>query len=138
MEQAFFNFMVAIDMEHFNVMMNSEWGKDVSYINILYLIIIGHNEHVTVSELAQKLKVSKAAVTQKINELEQMELIEKQQLATDKRVYYITLAPKVKQPINESATNDLMKAVNDEFTADELAITAKVLEFLTKQINKNK
>ncbi len=65
MEEAFYRFMKAIDLEQFESMSKSAWGKESSYFNILYLFIIGHSEKTTVSELSEHMNISKSAVTQK-------------------------------------------------------------------------
>lgn len=36
MREAFERFMRAIDMDQYNEMKNSDWGKETSYINILH------------------------------------------------------------------------------------------------------
>ncbi len=62
----------------------------LTYNDMMYINIIEANSgKYTVSSLASLLNISKPSVTNKINELEKMGYIRKQQDTVDKRIYYI-------------------------------------------------
>lgn len=133
--EAFERFMRAIDMDQYNEMKNSDWGKETSYINILHLFVIGHNERTTVSELAKKLGLSRPAVTQKVNELEDLGLVQKVQSTQDKRFFYISLSDRVKQSSQSTKTDSVLDAVEKVFPEDKKAVFAEILNFMADYVN---
>ena len=135
MREAFERFMGAIDMDQYNEMKNSDWGKVTSYINILHLFIIGQSERTTVSQLAEKLGLSRPAVTQKINELEELGLVKKEQSTQDKRFFYISLSDKVKQSSQSTKTDSVLDAVEHVFSEDKKAVFTEILNFMADYIN---
>ncbi|MBU5307525.1 MarR family transcriptional regulator [Clostridioides mangenotii] len=135
MREAFERFMRAVDMEQYNEMKNSDWGKETSYINILHLFVIGHSERTTVSELADKLGLSRPAVTQKVNELEELGLIKKVQSTQDKRFFYISLSNRVKQSSQSTKTDSVLDAVEKEFSKDKKVVFAEILNFMAAYVN---
>ncbi len=67
-------------------------NNHLSYQDILYLEIIdAHPNQYTSSQIADLLKVSRPAVTQKINELVKKGYITRTQSKTDKRVFYLSV-----------------------------------------------
>nr|WP_236887683.1 MarR family transcriptional regulator [Clostridioides mangenotii] len=116
-------------------MKNSDWGKETSYINILHLFVIGHSERTTVSELADKLGLSRPAVTQKVNELEELGLIKKVQSTQDKRFFYISLSNRVKQSSQSTKTDSVLDAVEKEFSKDKKVVFAEILNFMAAYVN---
>lgn len=135
MRKAFERFMGAIDIDQYNEMKNSDWGKETSYINILHLFIIGQSERTTVSQLAEKLGLSRPAVTQKINELEELGLVKKEQSTEDKRFFYISLSDKVKQSSQSTKTDSVLDAVENAFSEDKKAVFTEILNFMADYIN---
>jgi len=133
--EAFERFMRAVDMDQYNEMKNSDWGKETSYINILHLFVIGHSERTTVSELADKLGLSRPAVTQKVNELEELGLIKKVQSTQDKRFFYISLSNRVKQSSQSTKTDSVLDAVEKEFSEDKKVVFAEILNFMADYVN---
>jgi len=133
--KAFERFMGAIDIDQYNEMKNSDWGKETSYINILHLFIIGQSERTTVSQLAEKLGLSRPAVTQKINELEELGLVKKEQSTEDKRFFYISLSDKVKQSSQSTKTDSVLDAVENAFSEDKKAVFTEILNFMADYIN---
>lgn len=135
MREAFERFMRAVDMDQYNEMKNSDWGKETSYINILHLFVIGHSERTTVSELADKLGLSRPAVTQKVNELEELGLIKKVQSTQDKRFFYISLSNRVKQSSQSTKTDSVLDAVEKEFSKDKKVVFGEILNFMAAYVN---
>ncbi len=65
---------------------------DLSYHDTLYLnIISAHPNRYTSSQIADLLKVTRPAVTQKINELTKKGYIIRTQSQTDKRVFFLSV-----------------------------------------------
>lgn len=69
--------------------MRNSGGEKISYNTIMYLDAITYLPQCTVSKLAERLQISKSAVTIKVNEMLRQDLIEKEQSADDKRVFYL-------------------------------------------------
>lgn len=86
-----------------------------------YINIIGGLENPTFSDLAEKLKVSKPAVTVIINKLIQQGIANKQQSSDDKRIYYINLTKKGKEISRTCrlANMNLEKYIKERLTGDE-------------------
>ena len=135
MREAFERFMRAVDIDQYNEMKNSDWGKETSYINILHLFVIGHSERTTVSELAEKLGLSRPAVTQKVNELEELGLIQKVQSTQDKRFFYISLSDKVKMSSHSTKTHSILDEVEKAFSEDKKAVFKEILNFMADYVN---
>lgn len=138
MKTAFINFMKAMDIDEFNTIRNSEIGEKLSYINIVHLYIIGHYEKITVSDLAKKLNLSKSAVTQKVNELEQLGMIVKTQSSEDKRVYYISLSENIMESCNEPKMKTVIEAVEKHFSKEKKEVFEEILNFMTHYILEDK
>lgn len=134
MEEAFYRFMKAIDLEQFNEMHKSDWGKEISYSDILYLFIINHKEKTTVSELSERMSVSRPAVTQKINDLERLGLIEKIQSETDKRYFYISITDKVKKSSQSTKTDKVLDVVKEKYSDEEITVFTDILNTMADYI----
>lgn len=134
MEEAFYRFMKAIDLEQFNEMQKSDWGKEISYSDILYLFIINHKEKTTVSELSERMSVSRPAVTQKINDLERLGLIEKIQSETDKRYFYISITDKVKKSSQSTKTDKVLDVVKEKYSDEEITVFTDILNTMADYI----
>ncbi len=68
--------------------------SDLSYHDTLYLnIISAHPNRYTSSQIADLLKVTRPAITQKINELAKKGYIIRTQSSKDKRVFYLSVNP---------------------------------------------
>ena len=84
MEEAFYRFMCAMDLDEFNVIRDSVIGASLPYADILQLFIIRHKDKMTISDLADYMRLSRPAVTQKVNELVKKGLVIKTQSEQDK------------------------------------------------------
>ncbi len=103
--------------------------KSISHNSTVYLGIIAFMDSCTTSMLAEKLNISKPAITIKVNELEKQGLVEKTQSLTDKRVYYIDVSPDVKKIIEGQAGpiyNTIAK-VESEFSKHEIDSFCRIL-----------
>lgn len=115
------------------LMNGSDYFNGLSYNSILYINVIEQTENCTVSRLAEVLHITKSAVTIKINELVRQNIVQKQQSASDKRVYYLKL---------NHETGELMKnydrifekaeaVLRTKYTEEQLALFEEVLETIS-------
>ena len=86
-----------------------------------YIDIIGDMEAPTYGELAQKLNLSKPAITAIVNKLIKQNLVYKEQSMTDKRTFYIKLTKNGLKIFNSCrlAHNDLEKYIAEKLTEEE-------------------
>lgn len=135
MKNSFVKFMKAVDMDEFNLIRDSEYGEKLTYINILHLYIISHTEKITVSELANKLKMSRPAITQKINDLEKLGMIVKTRSNEDKRVFYISLSKELKEILKEPKMATVLDAVEEKFPEEKKEVFKEILDFMADYVN---
>lgn len=135
MENAFFKFMCAMDLDEFNVIRDSVVGDSLPYADILQLFIIRHKDKMTISELADYMRLSRPAVTQKVNELVKKGLVIKTQSEKDKRVFYLSLSDKVTENCREARMDTVLKAVDKKFSEDDKAIFSKILNFMADYVS---
>ncbi len=135
MKKSFVEFMKAADMDEFNLIRDSEYGEKLTYINILHLYIISHTEKITASELANKLKMSRPAITQKVNDLEKLGMIVKTQSSEDKRRFYISLSREVKEILKEPKMATVLDAVDKKFSEEKKEVFKEILDFMADYVN---
>lgn len=107
-------------------------SSDITYNSLLYLDMIAYQEQCTASWLADRLQISKSAVTVKLNELIHQGLIRKVQKETDKRVYYLELtqeAARLYQIYNKGQYHAI-DTVQKQYSKDEIAVFCRVLNSL--------
>ena len=135
MEEAFYRFMCAMDLDEFNVIRDSVIGASLPYADILQLFIIRHKDKMTISDLADYMRLSRPAVTQKVNELVKKGLVIKTQSEQDKRVFYLSLSDKVTENCREPKMNTVLEAVDKKFSEDDKTIFAKILSFMVDYVS---
>jgi len=135
MKDSFIKLMKASDMDEFNLIRNSVYGEKLSYINILHLYIISHTDKITVSELADKLKMSRPAITQKVNDLERLGMVIKRQSEEDGRVYYISISDELKELTKNAKMGTVIDAVYKKFKEEKIKIFEEILEFMADYVN---
>ena len=79
------------------VMNGNDYYNGLSYNSLLYINVMEQMEECTVSKMADVLKITKSAVTLKINELVKQGVVVKKQSEKDKRVYFLELSPHMEQ-----------------------------------------
>ena len=86
-----------------------------------YIDVIGDMEAPTYGELAQKLNLSKPAITAIVNKLIKQNLVYKEQSMTDKRTFYIKLTKNGLKIVNSCrlAHNALEKYIAEKPTQEE-------------------
>ena len=113
------SFYYHMSLYELRLMNGSEYFNGLSYNSLLYINVIEQTENCTVSRLAEMLHITKSAVTIKINELVRQNIVEKEQSAFDKRVYYLKLSPE---------TGELMKNYDRIFQKAEAELRSKYTE----------
>lgn len=137
MRESFIQFMKAMDLDEFALIRDSEYGEKLTYINILHLYIIAHTERITVSELAEKVNMSRPAITQKVNDLERLGMIAKTRSETDKRVYHISIAPVLRDLLKDAKMATVIDAVDAAFSEEKKAVFAEILDFMTDYVTED-
>jgi DNA-binding MarR family transcriptional regulator len=72
--------------------MNAD-GEKLSYTSLLYLNIIAYTPDCTVSRLSELVRITKPAVTLKVNELTRRGYVVKERSVSDGRVVFLHLSP---------------------------------------------
>lgn len=114
---------------------NQTVKNSLSYNSILYIDTITYIPNCTVSVLAERLHISKSAVTMKVNELIRQGYIEKEQSCEDRRVFYLRprkcgeeLFPEYNAALHVSETY-----LNEKYTEDEMKIFEQILNDATEK-----
>ncbi len=110
---------------------------ELSYHDTLYLNIIeAHPGKYTSSRIADVLKVSRPAVTQKINELVKKGYVIRTQSEIDKRVYYLKTNPNMDY-YNKKDRSDEFRAIKiliDKYGEAEAFKLCEMIEFLSDML----
>ncbi len=130
MRKAYFKFMSAVDIDCYKSIRESEIGSTLPYSDVLQLFIINHKQNMTISELAERLNLSRPATTQKVNELANKGLVIKTGSTEDKRVTYLSINESLIQSSSDTKSASLMDAVEENFTDDKKAVFAEILNFM--------
>ncbi len=131
MKKAYFEFMSAMDIDCYKSIRESDIGNTLPYSDIVQLFIIGHKDNITVSELAEKLNLSRPATTQKVNELVNKKLVVKIKNGNDKRTTYLKLSESLKNSSNNAKASLLIDKVDQHFSKEKKEIFKEVLSFMT-------
>ncbi len=111
--------------------------SDLSYHDTLYLNIIeAHPNRYTSSQIADLLKVTRPAVTQKINVLVKKGYIIRTQSETDKRVFYLAINPKKSFYNDEDRKFDkkFTKVLEEKYGEEMLEKLCEMIEFYAESI----
>ena len=134
MQEAFFKFMSAIDIDCYRNIRESKIGNSLPYSDILQLFIIAHKENMIVSELADRLNLSRPATTQKVNELVAKGLVIKTQSTEDKRVTHLSLVEDLIESSKNAKSNNLMIEVDKHFSDEKKEVFAEIFEFMANYL----
>ena len=107
----------------------NEGGGGLTYNSLLYLNIIAYTADCTISKLAEIVRITKPAVTIKVNELVKRGCVIKEQSATDKRVFYLHLSPSMEMMYGMYdrlgvSTEQMLLA---RYSAEDLELFSKML-----------
>lgn len=103
--------------------------KGISYNTILYINVIDQTKECTVSKLANQLKITKSAVTLKINEMEKAGIIVKKQSDKDRRIFYIEMSEATKNnlALYDQVFMKIEKKLKELYTEEQLALFNQIL-----------
>lgn len=124
------NYFLQITMNELYLMNHDEDGWDISYNSLLYLDLINLIPNCTGSLLADKLGISKAAVTLKVNDLIKQKLVHRVQSDDDKRVFYLKVNEESEAYYKqyEKALNSAVKQAEEKYSLEEREIFINILE----------
>lgn len=107
-------------------------SSEITYNSLLYLDMIAYQHHCTASWIAEKLQVSRSAVTVKTNDLIQQGLVRKVQSEEDKRVFYleITEAAQDLYKLYDKGLYHAIEEVRKQYSEEEIAIFCRILDTL--------
>jgi DNA-binding MarR family transcriptional regulator len=103
-----------------------------------YLDAINDLEHPTITELAKKLRITKASVTVGVNKLIRMGFVSKTQSKEDKRVFHVSLKESGRQfaAVKYQALQDYGKFIKSALSKEEAkqfeAILTKLVELFQR------
>lgn len=120
-------------------LMNSDTSfPNITYNSLLYLDIITYEGKCTVTRLADALRISKPAVTAKVNEMVKQGLLTREQSSEDKRVFYLTVSREAAKEyeIYNRALHNAVTQVQGNFTQDEINIFCEILQVIKKEYQK--
>ncbi|MEE0515783.1 MAG: MarR family transcriptional regulator [Emergencia sp.] len=108
---------------------NRNGGEKISYNSIMYIDAITYLQDCTVSKLADRLHISKPAVTMKVNELLRQGLIEKEQSEEDRRVFFLRAKARTDEffPEYNTALKAAENYISDRYTEEEMEIFERIL-----------
>ena len=121
LSKRFLNYKIH-ELEKYNV-------KNINISFFQYIDIIGDMESPTYGEVAQKLNLSKPAITAIVNKLIKQNLVYKEQSTTDKRAFHIKLTKNGYEIYNSCrlAHNDLEKYIAEKLTDEEYKELVRLL-----------
>jgi len=93
----------------------------ITGIQLKYLRLVGQLEKTTISELSDKLSLSKPTVTQSIKRLQKCGYVSKVKCQVDARIYYINLTEMGERIVNAETMCilQLVNRVESQLTVDE-------------------
>lgn len=126
-------------IRNLNTTLTEEEVNTFSNNDYYYLLVIHSLQRPNFSQIAEKLSLTKPAVSAIIRKLTRMKLVEKQQSTEDKRIYYVELTTKGKSILQGDKA--VYKWVTDtirDITADEneLKIVDYIITKLVDQLEK--
>lgn len=138
--------------EHFSKLINLLWGECIRNLNkhlatdeqnkfsnndYYYLLVIQSLENPNFSNIAEKLQMTKPAVTAMIRKLSAMDMVKKVQSESDKRMYYVKLTQKGLNILNGDkevyrwVTNEIANICKNE---SELNLIENTITELVKRL----
>jgi DNA-binding MarR family transcriptional regulator len=142
--------------EKFSALVNLLWGECIRNLNSVlteeevnkfsnndyyYLLVIQSLQKPNFSQIAEKLSLTKPAVSAIIRKLTNMKLVEKLQSTVDKRIYYVELTTKGRgilqgdEAVYRWVTDTIKNTVEDE---KELKAVERILSILTEKLEEKR
>lgn len=116
-------------------------GGNLSYNSIMYLDVISYQQSqggCTVSSLASTLRVSKAAVTLKINDLEKLGLVVRSRDGADRRVVHLRVSEAVADALRvyDRPLERAVRLVQEQFSDAEIGTFCRILQVFSAEFEK--
>ena len=126
-------------IRNLNSILTEEEANKFSNNDYYYLLVIHSLQRPNFSQIAEKLSVTKPAVSAIIRKLINMKLVEKVQSTEDKRIYYVELTTKGKsilqgdKAVYKWVTDTIKDIATDE---KELIIFERIISVLVEKLEK--
>ena len=100
---------------------------------IEYLKKFDEYEYVTISKLAENLKLSKPSITEMVKKFIKLDCVKKEQCSHDARVYYLFLTEKGKRiaRLEQMANEDFIRRVENCLSEEDISL---LIELLSKVV----
>ena len=115
------------------VMNGNDYYNGLSYNSLLHINVMEQMEECTVSKMADVLKITKSAVTLKINELVKQGVVVKKQSEKDKRVYFLELSPHMEQIVGvyDQVFYKIERELKEKYPQEQLEMFGDVLKTIS-------
>ena len=116
-------------------------GGELSYNSMMYLDVISFQHEqggCTVSTLAETLRITRSAVTLKVNALEKLGLVVKTRSETDRRVIYLDVSDTVRQALNvyDPPFERAARLVEETYSPGQVEIFCQILQTFRVEFTK--
>lgn len=129
------HFFYTMTVNELQLMSEKFQSLNITYNSLLYLDLIAYTPNCTVTFLSQTLRISKPAVTMKVNELVRQGIVEKRQSEEDKRIHYLVLNEELRKIYDcyDRAMYQAISRANEQYSPEEQEIFCKILTTLEKE-----
>ena len=106
--------------------------KEYTLRQLYYIELINKHEGISVSEISKTLDLKKSTISIAVNQLINLEIIDKIQSSNDKRVYFLKLTPKGKnimklhKQVHQNTIKKILKILNTEEVENFINIVDKI------------
>ena len=107
--------------------------SELTLKQIEYLKKFDEYEYVTISQLAENLKLSKPSITEMVKKFIKLDCVKKEQCSHDARVYYLFLTKKGKgiARIEQITNEDFIRRVENCLSEEDISL---LIELLSKVV----
>ena len=106
--------------------------KEYTLRQLYYIELIDKHEGISVSEISKTLDLKKSTISIAVNQLIDLEIVDKIQSTNDKRVYFLKLTPKGKnimklhKQVHQNTIKKILKILNTEEVENFINIVDKI------------
>lgn len=106
--------------------------KEYTLRQLYYIELIDKHEGISVSEISKTLDLKKSTISIAVNQLIDLEIVNKIQSNNDKRVYFLKLTPKGKnimklhKQVHQNTIKKILKILNPEEVENFINIVDKI------------
>ena len=122
-------------MKKFQTELLSGYLKEYTLRQLYYIELIDKHEGISVSEISKSLDLKKSTISIAVNQLIDLEIVDKIQSTNDKRVYFIKLTPKGKnimemhKQVHKNTIKKILKILEPEEVENFINIVDKITVF---------